>query len=269
MTTPATAAHASAQALTQKVVPMRLSLIELHPANVREDLGDLGDLSRSIRQHGILQPLTVQPHPERSGRYRLLAGHRRYEAAQLSGLDAVPVIVRHGVDDGQALELMLVENCQRRELGPMERAEAIGALLNRGYSQADVCRKIGKSSSWVATYATLLELDDASREKVRSGELQMGTAINAIRRTRAKRAKAAGKKPVDRTWEPDHFTTGHGLAKKARALCDAREHTMRRRIGDVACGQCWETAIRSDERIVAAAASSAIASRTSPAERAG
>ncbi|WP_433225480.1 ParB/RepB/Spo0J family partition protein [Actinomadura formosensis] len=241
---------ASAHVLAQKVTIVSTERIHPHPANIREDLGeDLGDLARSIASQGILQPLVVQPHPARRGEYRILAGHRRFDAAQLAGLNVVPVIVRHGVDDAQALQLMLVENCQRRELNAMERAEALGALINRGMTQQQIAAETGKSISWVSYYLSLLDLDEGSREKVRSGELGVTHAIDAVRRTRAKVRKKSGGR-ADFTWEPDYLTRAHPLAKRAKGLCDARGHTMRRRIGDVACGQCWESAIRIDERTV-------------------
>jgi ParB family chromosome partitioning protein len=241
---------AAAHTLTQKIVVLSVDRIEPHPANVREDLGDdLGDLARSIRRHGILQPLTVQPHPHKSNRYRILAGHRRFDAAQLAGLTAVPVVIRHGVTDEGALELMLVENCQRRELGAMERAEALGALVNRGYTHQRIAEQTGKSVSWVGYYLALLDLDEASQEKVRAGELAVKHAINGVRRARAKTRKKRGS-TADFTWEPDHLSRTHPQAKAAARFCDARGHTMRRRIGDVACGQCWESAIRLDERKV-------------------
>lgn len=246
-----TAQHdATAHVLAQKVTVLRIEQVEPHPANVREDLGDdLGDLARSIRRHGILQPLVVRPHPAHPGRFEIIAGHRRFDAAQLAGLSAVPVIVRHGVSDERVLELMLVENCQRRELNAMERAEALGALISRGLTQQEVADRTGKSVSWVSYYLSLLDLDSGSQEKVRSGELGVTQAIEAVRRARAKTRKKAGSK-ADFTWEPDYLSRTHPLAKRARKLCDAREHTMRRRIGQVACGQCWESAIRVDERKV-------------------
>ncbi|SEG44552.1 chromosome partitioning protein, ParB family [Thermomonospora echinospora] len=240
---------ATAHVLAQKITVLRIEKIEPHPSNVREDLGDLGDLSRSIRQQGILQPLIAQPSPDQPGMYRLLAGHRRYAAALLAGLDAVPVIIRHGVTDSGALELMLVENCQRQELNAMERAEALGALINRGYTQHQIAQKTGMSQSWVGYYLTLLDLDEDAREKVRTGELAVTTAINAVRKTRKKTRRKKGS-TATYAWEPDHLTDRHPLARTARRLCDARDHTMRRRIGDTACGQCWETAIRLDERTV-------------------
>jgi ParB family transcriptional regulator, chromosome partitioning protein len=258
-----------AHALTQRVTVLRIDRIEPHPANVREDLGDLGDLARSVRRQGILQPLIVQPHPDRQSRYRIIAGHRRFEAAQLAGLNAVPVIIRHGVGDDQVLELMLVENCQRRELNAMERAEALGALTNRGYTQDQIARQVGKSISWVNYYLVLLDLDPASQEKVRIGELAVTKAIEAVRRTRHKTRKKAGS-TADFTWEPDYLAAAHPLAKKAKRLCDAREHTMRRRIGKAACGQCWETVIREDERTVVQASHDAgETSRPQPASVGG
>jgi ParB/RepB/Spo0J family partition protein len=229
-----------------------MSLIHPHPANVREDLGDLTELVDSLRAHGVLQPLVVRPHPRRSGEFELLAGHRRYAAAKLAGCDRVPVTVRHGVDDGQVLEVMLVENCQRRELGAMEKAEAMGALINRGYSAADISRKTGISASTVSYYLALLELDDDSRARVRTGQVTASDAVAAVRRTRkATRARAGS--DADFTWEPDYLAATHPQARKARKLCDARAHTMRRRIGKTACGQCWESVIRQDERVVVGA----------------
>lgn len=229
-----------------------VSQIHPHPANVREDLGDLTELVDSIRSHGVLQPLVVRPHPRISDAFELLAGHRRYAAARQAGCDRVPVTVRHGVDEGQALELMLVENCQRRELNAMEKAEAMGALINRDYTAADISRKTGIASSTVSYYLTLLELDEASRDKVRAGQVTASDAVAAVRRTR-KRARTKAGSPVDFAWEPDYLASTHPLARKARKLCDAREHTMRRRIGKTACGQCWESVIRQDERVVVGA----------------
>lgn len=229
-----------------------VSLIHPHPANVREDLGDLTELVDSIRSHGVLQPLVVRPHPRVSDAFELLAGHRRYAAAKAAGCDRVPVTVRHGVDDGQVLELMLVENCQRRELNSMEKAETMGALVNRGYSAADIARKTGIASSTVSYYLALLELDEASRGKVRTGELTASDAVAAVRRARRAAREKAGSS-ADFTWEPDYLACTHPLARRARKLCDAREHTMRRRIGKTACGQCWESVIRQDERVVVGA----------------
>lgn len=245
------ASQATATALAQRVTVLRIEKIEPHPSNVREDLGDLGDLARSIREQGILQPLTVQPHPTAEGRYRIIAGHRRFDAAQLAGLTAVPVIIRHGLEDAQVLELMLVENVQRVGLNPMEKAEAMAALMHRGHSQADIGRRTGLSANTVSYYLQLMHLAPETQEKVRSGKLSAADAVAAVRTVRRRdREKKTGSTVNPFEWEPDYLTKSHPLAKKAQRMCDARDHGMRRRIGKTACGQCWETVIRLDERIV-------------------
>lgn len=248
MTTPH---HATAQVLAQRVTVLRASRIHPHPSNVRESLGDLSELAASIRQHGILQPLVVTPDPNRDGEYRLLAGHRRLAAARKAGLDGVPAIVRHGVTDDRALELMLVENCQRADLNPMEKAEAMAALRHRGYTQAQIAERTGISASTVSYYLNLIVLAPETQQQVRSGRLAAADAVQAVRTVRRKDRQArTGTKVNNYEWEPDYLSPTHPLAKKARKMCDARDHGMRRRIGKTACGQCWETVIRLDERVV-------------------
>lgn len=225
-----------------------ISRLAEHPGNIREDLGDLADLAASIREHGILQPIVVRPHPQRHGQFVILAGHRRTAAARLAGLDKVPILIMEGTGPAKDIEIMLVENCQRRDLGPVEKAEAMGALRNRGMTAAQIARRIGLAGSTVSYYLSLLELDEPSRQKIRNGQVSVGDGVEAVRLSRQRARKTTGRAVPGRAWEPDHFTGQHPLAARAAALCDAREHTMRRRIGKVACGACWETAIRADER---------------------
>jgi ParB family chromosome partitioning protein len=144
---------------------------------------------------------------------------------------------------------MLVENCMRRDLGPVEKAEAMGALRNYGLTAAAIARRTGLSDATVGYYLSLLELDDAARKQVRDGRIPVGEAIAAVRRVRARQRSRRGQPRQGPAWEPDHLDARHPLARKANAMCDAREHTMRRRIGKVACGQCWETVIRQDEQL--------------------
>ncbi len=230
---------------------LHVSRIRPHPGNVREDLGDLSGLVASILQHGILQPIVVEPQPLSSGQFRIIAGHRRYAAAKKAGLDMVPVTFREARDDVEPEELMLVENLQRSDLNSMDKAEAIGKLRNKGYSVPRIASSIGLAEPTVYSYLSLLSLDEASRRKIREGEVSASVAMGAIRETRKRQRRRQGKPQMGPgEWEADHFTGQHPLAKKARALCEAREHTMRRRVGKTACGQCWETVIRADERTV-------------------
>ncbi len=217
-----------------------------HPANVREHLGDLEDLALSIRENGLIQPVVVTQHPARSGQWMLLAGHRRTAAARLAGLTEVPAVIRHhDVDATDHLTLMLVENVHRRELGPMEKAEAIGALMARGLTQSEVARRIGLHPATVNHYATLLELDDDEREEVRNGNVTARDAREAVRQERITRRKKADQPTIGRPIqiEPQHFTKAHPLATMVKETCT---HTTRKKVGGIGCGQCWEDAIRTD-----------------------
>lgn len=242
---------ASTHALAQRITVLRIERIHPNPANIRADLGDLTEIAASIRQHGILQPLVVTPHPEIPAIYQVLAGHRRLAAAKKAGLDAVPAIVRHGITDDGALELMLVENCQRADLNPMEKAEAMAALINRGYTQTEVAKRTGITASTVSYYLNLIALAPETQARVRDGAISAADAVAAVRTVRRQdRQKRTGSKANNYEWEPDYLASTHPLAKKALRLCDAREHGMRRRVGKTACGQCWESVIRLDERVV-------------------
>ncbi|GIH70289.1 ParB/RepB/Spo0J family partition protein [Sphaerimonospora thailandensis] len=235
-------------------IDLALSSIHANPGNIRDEVGDISELATSIRAHGLLQPLTVRPHPTVADRYELLAGHRRLAAAREAGLAVVPAVIHADMDDATAIEVMIVENVQRRDLNPMEKAEALGKLRSRGYTNALISTRTGIPDSTVSYLLALLELDEAGREKVRTGEITAGEAVAAVRKFRKKQRVKAGGSDQAWAWEPDYLTINHPLAKRAQRTCDAREHTARRRIGKVACGQCWETVIRQDEQIVMAAA---------------
>lgn len=231
-----------------------LYLVHPHPSNPRGSLGDLTELVESIRKHGILQPLTVRPHPTRVGHYEIVAGHRRYAAALLAGLDRVPVVVRGGAaGEGKVLELMLTENLHRLDLNPMDKAEAMGKLIRLGYKAAEIAENAAISPPTVSYHLALLELDERSREKVRSGQLAAADAVKAVRRARRERrgkVRVAGGKVAaeKRGGQPEHFSDRHPLSGKAEQLCDESGHPRQRRVGKTACGGCWETVIRQDER---------------------
>ena len=231
-----------------------VSQLHPHPDNIRDDLGDLSELAASIRVHGILQPVVVEHHPDKPGQYRIIAGHRRFAAAKRARLEMVPIAFRQipaGAATAEPEEVMLVENCQRRDLNPMDKAEAMGKLRRKGLTGAEISRRTGISDATVSYHLALLDLDVKSQEAVRRGDLSAASAVGAVRRTRAKNRRRDGTPAMGPVWEPDWFTDRHPLARKARALCDAREHSARRRIGKMgACGECVETVIRADERTV-------------------
>lgn len=228
---------------------LRLDQLVAHPANVREEITDLDEMANSIREHGILQPLLVTEHPTDPDRFLILAGHRRAKAARKAGLQSVPCVIRFGLEENrdEQLVVMLVENCQRTDLSPLEQAEALAALRARGVSGQELARRTGKSQAWVSYRLGILDLTEGERRALASGDLNVAEAEAIVRE---KRKRGRGGKTVDRAWEPPYFMPTHPLAKKAERLCNARGHNLRRRVGKVACGQCWERVIRDDERTV-------------------
>ena len=138
------------------------------------DEESLHDLADSIREHGIIQPLTVRRLA--SGYYQIIAGERRWRAARLAGLTEVPAVIIEA-DDKKVLELGLIENLQREDLNPMEEAEGYEVLMrDHGMTQEDVARRMGKSRPAVANALRLLTLPQGVRPMVEDGKLSAGHA---------------------------------------------------------------------------------------------
>ena len=152
----------------------------------------LADLSESIRQHGIIQPLTVREMP--NGYYQIIAGERRWRASRLAELDEVPVVIMEA-DDRKAMELALIENLQRQDLNPVEEAQGYDALINRyGMTQEEAAERVGKSRPAVANALRLLSLSQPVLEKLKSGELTAGHARAILQlKTEKKQLEAAQK----------------------------------------------------------------------------
>jgi len=139
----------------------------------RFDESGLEELADSIRVQGIVQPLLVTPAP--GGDYVIVAGERRWRAAQRAGLAEVPVVVRTVDDDGQLLEMALVENLQRADLNAVEEADAYRSLADEfGLAQEEVARRVGKSRSAVTNSLRLLRLPPEVLDLVRDGTLSAG-----------------------------------------------------------------------------------------------
>ena len=143
------------------------------------DPEQLEELANSIREKGIMSPLLVRP-TEDPNIFELIAGERRWRAAQKAGLHDVPVIVRE-VGDKEALELAIIENVQRADLNPLEEAMGYGQLMEQfDYTQQDLAQVIGKSRSHVANTLRLLRLPEDVRSMVASGTLTAGHARTLI-----------------------------------------------------------------------------------------
>ena len=134
----------------------------------------LEELAASIRERGLVQPLVVRPST--GGTYEIVAGERRWRAAQLANLHDVPVVVR-ALSDQEAVEIAIIENVQREDLNAIEEGEGYKLLMDgHGYTQEDLARVIGKSRSHLANTLRLLRLPDSVQDFVRSGELSAGHA---------------------------------------------------------------------------------------------
>lgn len=167
---------ALADDLGQREVPIELISPGSGQARRHFDPETLKELSISIRNHGLVQPLILRPHPEHAGEYEIIAGERRWRAAQLAGLSRVPAVVRD-FSDRMALEVGLVENVQRSDLLPLEEAEALHRLLTTfGYNQGDLTETLGKSRSHIANILRLRALPPKIKEALNEGKLSMSHA---------------------------------------------------------------------------------------------
>jgi len=161
---------------------IQINLIRPNPAQPRRtfDPDQMEDLTESIRQRGILQPILLRVDPDADDRYQIVAGERRWRAAQKAGLKAVPAVVRD-FDELQLLEVGIIENVQRSDLNPIEEAEAYGALMKRfGRTQENLAESVGKSRAHIANTVRLLNLPEIAREHLRHGRISAGHARAAL-----------------------------------------------------------------------------------------
>jgi ParB family transcriptional regulator, chromosome partitioning protein len=149
------------------------------------DPDQLTALAESIRAQGVLQPLLVRPHPEKPGEYEIVAGERRWRAAQQAQLAEVPVLVRD-ISDREAMENALVENVQRQDLNPIEEARGYNRLIDEfGRTQDVIARATGKSRSHIANALRLLQLPEEVLAMVEDGRLTAGHARPLVGHERA------------------------------------------------------------------------------------
>lgn len=172
------------EAIIQDVRSLRhvpIELIEPNPNNPRKIFkeDELEDLSRSLREKGMLQPLLVRRRADQRT-YEIIAGERRWRAAQRVGLHDLPVLIRD-MSDGEALEIALVENIQRSDLNPVEEARGYAQLIEQfGYTQQKLAESVGKSRSHIANTLRLLGLPEEVQRRLEEGELTAGHARTLI-----------------------------------------------------------------------------------------
>jgi ParB family chromosome partitioning protein len=189
-----------------------IEFVIANPNNPRRRFNDeeLSELAQSIREHGIVQPVVVRPSPTIADHFEIIAGERRWRAAQKAGLADIPVLIRE-VDDKAALELAIIENVQRADLNAMEEAQGYQQLMDEhGYTQADLGQVIGKSRSHVANTLRLLKLPEAVGEMLANGELSAGHA----------RALVSAHDPLSLARK---IVTGNLSVRQAESLAQKRE----------------------------------------------
>ena len=157
---------ASAGSPIGRLVP--IEQIDPNPDQPRQVMGDLSELMASIAEKGIIEPLIVR---QRGGRYQIIAGERRYQASVQVGLRELPVVIRD-VDDTEIIEVALVENLQRKDLGPFEEAEALSNLASRcGYTHEDLAKRLGKSRTSITESLALAEMPTDVRNLCRLADI--------------------------------------------------------------------------------------------------
>jgi len=154
--------------------------IETNPEQPRTNVGDLTELKRSIESKGVLEPLLVKPIAD--GRFRIIAGERRFRAAMEAGLTEVPCI-ELDVPENEVVEIALVENLHRRDLHPFEEAEGYSSLQSRhGYTQQQIADAVGKSRVSVTEVMTLLAIPESLRDQCRRADIEARSVLLQIAR---------------------------------------------------------------------------------------
>jgi len=220
---------ASAGTPIGRLIP--IDQIDPNPNQPRQVMGDLSELISSISEKGILEPLVVR---QRGGRFQIIAGERRYQAAVQIGMRELPAVIRE-VDDAEVIELALIENLQRKDLTPFEEAEALQSLAARcAYTHEDMARKLGKSRTSITESLSLNNMPDEVKnlcrladisskslllEVVRQGDIQKMVALveriareGGATREAVRKEKEAAKPKAGR---PKHYTFKYKAPSKA------------------------------------------------------
>lgn len=171
--------------------------IRANPNQPRRDFDEkeLQDLAASLREKGVIQPLILRPHPIEPETWEIVAGERRWRAAQMAGLHDLPAVVR-SLSDAEVLELAIIENVQRADLNPLEEAQGYRQLMDRfGHTQERLAEALGKSRSHIANLLRLLTLPESVLELLRAGRLTAGHARALVTATNP---EALARQVVDR-----------------------------------------------------------------------
>ncbi len=156
---------------------------------------DLQELAESVKNRGVLQPLIVRPHPSDEGLYQIVAGERRWRAAQMAQLHELPVLIRD-LSDSEVLEVAIIENIQRADLNAIEEATSFRQLMNRfGHTQEKLAESLNKSRSHIANLLRLLNLPESVEDFLKNGQISAGHARALVT---AKKPEQLARKVIDK-----------------------------------------------------------------------
>jgi ParB family chromosome partitioning protein len=182
-----------------------IELIDPNPEQPRQLMGDLSELKASIAEKGIIEPLVVR---QRGARYQIIAGERRYQAASQLGLRELPVVLRD-VDDREIIEIALIENIQRKDLGAFEEAEAMDVLAKRcGYTHEDLAKRLGKSRTSVTESLSLTAMPAEVRKLCRLADISSKSLLLQVVRQQT---------PEKMVALVEHLTKGGAAATREEA----------------------------------------------------
>ncbi|MBA2620645.1 MAG: ParB/RepB/Spo0J family partition protein [Acidobacteria bacterium] len=160
---------------------IQIDLIEPNPEQPRTDVGDLTELSGSIKEKGVLEPILVKPNPQ-AGKWMIIAGERRWRAANLAGLTEIPCI-ELDISDKDVAEIALIENLQRKDLTVWEEVDGYAYLINKfDYTHEEIAKKIGKSRTTITESLTIAGLPESIRAKCRQSAITAKSALLEIAR---------------------------------------------------------------------------------------
>jgi ParB family transcriptional regulator, chromosome partitioning protein len=228
--------HAAERMRSQRRVP--IEFVRANPRNPRKlfSEAELEDLSASIRERGIIQPIVVRSRG--ADAYEIIAGERRWRAAQRAGLHEVPIVVIDA-SDAEALELAIIENVQRTDLNPLEEATGYQVLAAEfDHSQDEIAKIVGKSRSHVANTMRLLKLPDTVKAYINAGKLSAGHARALINHpdpetvAREIVAKGLNVRQVEALGQEQAAAVGKAVKTRARTSKDADTIALERRLSD-------------------------------------
>ena len=199
-----------------------VALLEPNPFQTREvfDKEKLRELARSLEENGFVQPIVVRKSGDR---FQIIAGERRWRAAQLLGLRKIPAVVKP-LGDHQLMQAALIENLQRENLNPMEEARAYQRLANEfGLTQEEVSRRTGKDRSTVANFLRLLKLPSLVQELVKAGQLSMGHARALLALDSSQSQELLAKQASTRGWSVRRVESVVSQQKKPAKAPDERK----------------------------------------------